>query len=62
MIMDWREALACVGRMAYFVAVAGIIISALALAGCGYCKPGVGGNTPGGKTAAYCTNEAGQGP
>lgn len=41
-----------------------IIIAAMALllAGCGYCSPGTGGNVPGGKTALYCTNDAGKGP
>lgn len=38
------------------------IVALSSLSGCGYCKPGVGGNVPGGKTAAYCTNQAGEGP
>jgi len=36
-----------------------IITVALGLSACGYCAPGTGGNVPGGKTAAYCTNNAG---
>jgi len=39
-----------------------VLILAPLLAGCGYCSPGTGGNVPGGKTAPYCTNKAGQGP
>jgi hypothetical protein len=42
-----------------FVLITGMV---LLLAGCGYCAPGTGGNTPGGKTAPYCTNKAGEGP
>jgi hypothetical protein len=29
MIMDWREALACAGRLIYFVTVAGVIFAVI---------------------------------
>ncbi len=45
MIMDWREALSCLGRACYFLFVATVIITAIAaLAGCqSYCSIGFKG-------------------